>query len=111
MQHILTRIKLKPGKTEQTKEFLIGLHKNHQAEMKAILNESNMVMDCSFIDQTDHGDYIYIFKKLTDIEALKKNISHSTLPLYEKIRAWGEECFEGERVDLEAVAVFENETT
>lgn len=106
-QHILTRIKLKPGKTERTKEFLESLHKNHQTEMKQILEESNMPLDCSFIDHTDHGDYVYIFKRLLDIEDLKGNIAKSKIPLYDQIRAWGEECFEGERVDLKAHAVFD----
>ena len=107
MQHILSRFKLKLGKTQRTKDFLEALHRNHQTEMKEILKESHMTMDCSFIDQTEHGDYVYIFKKLIDIEDLKHNIEKSPLHPYKEINAWAKECLEGERVDLKAVAVFE----
>jgi len=33
--------------------------------------------------------------------------ANSQLPLFDKIRAWKEECFENERIDLKSVAVFE----
>lgn len=102
MKYILSQFKIKDGKKADAEKFLTNLHKNHQIEMKNVLEESGVTLDCSFIE----GEYLFIFKKLEDLDALKNNIESSKLEIYKEIRNWAEECLE-DRKDTEAIAVFE----
>jgi len=102
MQYILTKFKIKAGKKDTTQEFLSNIHLNHKDNMIQVLDEAGISLDCSFIE----GNYLYIFKRLDSLEILEDKISNSTLPIYEDIRKWAEECLE-ERNDIESIAAFD----
>lgn len=106
MQYVLTRLKIKPGKEEATQEFLRGLASNKLSETMATLDEAKIRLECSFIDKHADGTYLYIFKKLEDLDHLKDRFANSKLKIYEDIRAWADECLE-DRLDLPAIASFD----
>jgi len=109
MKYILTKYKIKKGKTDETISFLKTLEgKRHQETMVA-LDESEILFESNFIDRTTSGDFLYIVKKMQSLNKLKRNIAQSQLPIFDSIRAWAKDCLEGERLDLEAVAVYEGE--
>jgi flagellar biosynthesis regulator FlbT len=106
MQYVLTRLKIKPGKEEATEEFIRYFADNRLSETMATLDEAKILLECSFIDKHADGTYLYIFKKLENLEHLKDRIANSKLKLYEEIRAWADECLEN-RLDLDPLASFD----
>lgn len=106
MQYILTKLKIKDGKKEKAEAFLNHLKKEaYQDGMESVI-EARILLECSYIDSHTDGHFIYIFKKLEDLQLLKNKIATSKLEIYDQIRAWANECFEN-RTDLEPIVVFE----
>ncbi|MBU0504454.1 MAG: DUF6176 family protein [bacterium] len=108
MQYILTKLQIKPGKTEETKNFLKTLETDRHPEMMEAFSETGMFFEVSFIENKPEGDVLYIFKKLHSLEELKKKIENSKQPIFDSIRIWAKECLVGERLDIEAVTVYES---
>jgi len=94
MEYVLSKFAIKHGKTAETKAFLQELNEHHQSDMREVLEEAEMFLDCSFVVSENDGDYVFIFKKIADHNKLIERISDSKLKVYEKIRAWGESCLE-----------------
>lgn len=91
MQYILTQFKIKPNRVRETVKFLKKLNR-HQKEMKMVLKESGILLDCSFI--------------IGDLKQLKKKIKNSNLPIYEDIRMWAASCLKS-RKDSKALVTFD----
>lgn len=107
MQYVLSRYRIKPGMTEQTLAFLRDVNKNHQAEITHVLHHAGMTLDCSFVEETEHGDFVFIFKRLENLASLREQIKQMEGNIYSKIREWAQACLE-EGVDLDALAVFDS---
>ncbi len=107
MKHVLTKLRIKPGKTEKAVSFLENIQKNHLPEALQTLQEAKMPLECHFVEKTPNGDFLWVMKTLEDLDFLRNYTANSDLPIFDKIRAWKKECFESDRVDLETVAVFD----
>jgi len=106
MQYILTKLKIKDGKKEKAEAFLKHLKKEAYQDGLESVKEAKILLECSYIDSHADGDFIYIFKKLEDLQFLRNMIATSKLDIYNQIRTWASECFEN-LTDLEPIVVFE----
>lgn len=106
MQYILTKLKIRDGKREKAEAFLNHLKREAYQDGMQSVKEAKILLECSYIDSHADGDFIYIFKKLEDLQFLRNTIATSKLDVYSRIRAWANECFEG-LTDLEPIVVFE----
>jgi hypothetical protein len=105
MDYVLSKFKIKSGKTE---EFLNRIKKVHADKNACVegIKEVSITLDCHFIDRTDHGDYLFIFKKAENHEKVREIIRDSESLVYKEIRKIAADCFE-DRVDLHSFATFE----
>ena len=101
---VLTKLQIRSGKIDRVKQFLFSLN-NRQQEMEVLLRECQIHFDCSFVESSHEGDYLYVFKQLSSNEDLVQKVVGSTLPVAAEIVAWAEECFIT-REDLTPQAVF-----
>ncbi len=106
MQYVLSKFKLRPDAVESAKKFLAEI--NHkQKEMAEVLSDAAMSLDCSFVDTTPEGSFLFVFKRIEDHEKLRKEMANSKLGIYDSIREWAAKSIEGEGQELRALAVFE----
>ncbi len=106
MQYVLSRFRIKDGMKDRAVTFLADLHRNHQAEMDGVLKDVGMTLDCSFVESTGRGDFVYIFKRLEDLSRLRGQLAKLDSGIYKKINKWAAECLE-EGEDLYAEAAFD----
>lgn len=103
-QTVLTKFRIKPGRTERVRQFFEGVH-NRPREFAEVLAESGIFYDASFIEQTSTGDVLFVFKRLTNLDHLKDRISNSKLAFFDVVRRELADHLE-ERLDLPAISVF-----
>jgi hypothetical protein len=106
MKDILTKTLIKPGCTDRVRAVLQEA-KRREAEMLEVMEAAGMTRDISFIDQTPRGDYLLTYKRMPDVEVLKRHLVESPHPFFQFIRAELAPCLE-ERLDLEAEVSFDS---
>jgi hypothetical protein len=105
MRDILTKTRIKPGCTGRVRAVLQEA-KGRDPEMLEVMEAAGMTRDVSFIDETPSGDYLLTYKRISDIEILKRHLIESQHRFYEFLRAELAPCLE-ERLDLEAEVSFD----
>jgi hypothetical protein len=105
MDYVLSKFRIKPGKTNELLQRLGKVHSGKEACLEGI-KEVSITLDCHFLDRTPQGDYLFIFKKATDHSKVRGIIQNSKSKVYAAIRKIADECLEkGE--DLHSFATFE----
>jgi hypothetical protein len=104
LQSVLTKARIRPGCTGRVRRFLEELHQKPD-ELLELLKDAGIFVESDFIEETPQGDYLYVFKRLENLEHLKKRIGNSPLPLSQRIREVLVPCVEG-RQDFPASTTF-----
>lgn len=101
MQHILMKIKLKPGSRDRFMEY-VREFESRRAECDASLKAEGADVESFFLD----GDVFYVFKRMKDMEEAKKHQKTSGKPIYDVVARFTEDCL-GEREDLKSILAFD----
>lgn len=101
MQHILMKIKLKPGSAPRLMEYVKEFDRRRE-ECNACLREETADVETFFIED----ETLYVFKRVKDIEQMRSFAKTSGHPLYGIVAKFTEDCL-GERVDLEDILSFD----
>lgn len=64
---ILTKNRIKPGKTARLRKWMAEIQTRRDEAIETLQHEG-MVSEAAFIEQTDKGDYLVYFMEAKDIE-------------------------------------------
>ena len=65
---VLVRARIEPGKTERLREWFAELA-DREAEVVETLRHEGMYTETAFVEETDDGDFFYMFMEADDVEA------------------------------------------
>jgi hypothetical protein len=89
MQHVLMKIRLKPGALPKFRDYMKEFD-SRRAECEASLNGEGTLHELFFLD----GETVYVYKKVFDLKETRAFQKSSTLPIYDVMRRMLADCVE-----------------
>ncbi|WP_231185762.1 DUF6176 family protein [Haladaptatus sp. DYF46] len=93
---VLTKRKIKPGKTEQLKEWMAEIRRREDEAIETYENEG-MYSESAFIERTDNGDFLVYYMESEDAHKAYDAYTDSTHEIDRKHKKVMAETLEDER--------------
>jgi len=101
MQHVLMKIKLKPGSKPRLMEYVKEFDRRRK-ECDDSLAAEGADLESFFMD----GDTLYVFKHVKDLAEARKYQKSSDMPIYKTVTGLWEDCIE-KLEDIHSILAFE----
>ena len=90
MQHVLMKLRLKPGMRPKFREYMT-VFESRRAECEASLTGEGTLHELFWLD----GETVYVYKKVHDLKDTRALQKSSDLPIYDVMRRMLADCVEG----------------